>query len=76
MARDEVERRERALFRSPSRVGCVEKLAVARKLTLAAEMNGRFVANWRVWRWVEEALRDGDGDGAPGVDVSAESDAA
>jgi hypothetical protein len=77
MPRDEVERCERASFGSPSsRAGCVEKLAVARKLTVAAEMNGRFVADWRVWRWVEEALRDGDGDGDPGVDVSAESDAA
>ena len=70
MARDEAERREQGSFGSPSRAGCVEKLAVARKLTLAAEVNGRFVADWRVWRWVEEALRDGDGDGnadgAPG----------
>lgn len=64
MPRDEVERRERASFGSSARDGYTERLAVARKLTLAAEMNEKFVADSRVWRWVEDALT-GAGEGAP-----------
>ncbi|SPQ17634.1 be2a466e-a0d6-44d2-9225-397dbde39b44 [Thermothielavioides terrestris] len=35
-----------------------EKLAVARKLTLMSEMNERFVADRKLWRWIEDAMED------------------
>jgi hypothetical protein len=54
---DEVERQEGSSFGKPS-LATAEKMAVARKLTLMAEMNERFVADKRLWRWVEEALKD------------------
>ncbi|KAK1765978.1 hypothetical protein QBC33DRAFT_579267 [Phialemonium atrogriseum] len=33
------------------------RVAVARKLTLMLEMNKRFVADRRLWQWIEEALK-------------------
>ncbi|KAK4031791.1 hypothetical protein C8A01DRAFT_41762 [Parachaetomium inaequale] len=56
--RDEVERQERASFVRPSSPATQEKLAVARKLTLLAEMNERLVADRRLWRWIEDAMED------------------
>jgi hypothetical protein len=39
---------------------------VARKLTVAAEINDTFfIADRRLWRWVEEALKDLDEDDVP-----------
>ncbi|TWU72927.1 hypothetical protein ED733_000798 [Metarhizium rileyi] len=34
--------------------------AVARKLTVMAEINHKFLANSKLWRWVEHALRERD----------------
>ncbi|KAG7288585.1 hypothetical protein NEMBOFW57_004938 [Staphylotrichum longicolle] len=59
LAPDEVARHERASFGKPSLVA-TEKVAVARKLTLMAQMNDRFVADRRLWRWLEAALKDID----------------
>ncbi|OAR01856.1 hypothetical protein LLEC1_01798, partial [Akanthomyces lecanii] len=36
--------------------------AVARKLTVMAEINRNFVADSKLWRWIERALRERDGD--------------
>lgn len=36
------------------------RAAVARKLTLMSEMNPYFVADARLWRWIEGALREDD----------------
>ncbi|KAF5535558.1 altered inheritance of mitochondria [Fusarium napiforme] len=36
----------------------VERLAVARKLTLMFEMNPGFIGDRRLWRWIEEAMKD------------------
>ena len=35
-----------------------DRIAVARKLTVMSEMNKRFVADRRLWQWIEEALKD------------------
>ncbi|KAI3316650.1 kinase-like domain-containing protein [Xylariaceae sp. AK1471] len=35
----------------------LSSLAVARKLTLMSEMNSGFVADAKLWRWIENALR-------------------
>jgi hypothetical protein len=53
---EEVERQERQSFVRPSSPATQEKLAVARKLTLVAEINERFVADRRLWRWIEDAM--------------------
>lgn len=55
MPRDCVEQHERAAFGSPEPASTA-KLAVARKLTLMAEMNKEFIADRRLWRWVEDAM--------------------
>ena len=52
-----VRKQERAAFGSPPPA---ERLAVARKLTLVSEMNKGFVADRRLWQWVEKALEDVD----------------
>ncbi|KAF5551063.1 altered inheritance of mitochondria [Fusarium mexicanum] len=36
----------------------LERLAVARKLTLMDETNPGFIGDRRLWRWIEEALKD------------------
>ncbi|KAL2017730.1 hypothetical protein VTK56DRAFT_1700 [Thermocarpiscus australiensis] len=54
---DYVKRQEQASVGSRSRAH-PEKLAVARKLTLMSEMNERFVADRKLWRWSEDAMED------------------
>ncbi|KAF5678050.1 altered inheritance of mitochondria [Fusarium denticulatum] len=49
----EVKERETDVFSGDR----VERLAVARKLTLMSEMNRGFIGDWRLWRWIEEALK-------------------
>ncbi|KAK4153916.1 hypothetical protein C8A00DRAFT_33317 [Chaetomidium leptoderma] len=55
LSRDDVERHERAAFGRPSPAS-TEKMAVARKLTLVSEMNERFVADRRLWQWIEHFM--------------------
>ncbi|KAF4950123.1 hypothetical protein FGADI_8392 [Fusarium gaditjirri] len=50
---DEVKERENEVFSGEK----VDRLAVARKLTLMSEMNPGFVGDRRLWRWIEEALK-------------------
>ncbi|KAF5580907.1 altered inheritance of mitochondria [Fusarium pseudocircinatum] len=50
---DEVKEREIDVFSGDK----VERLAVARKLTLMSEMNPGFTGDRRLWRWIEEALK-------------------
>ncbi|CAH0016910.1 unnamed protein product [Clonostachys rhizophaga] len=40
----------------------IDRVAVAQKLTMMAEMNKKFIADGRLWRWIEAAL---EGQGAP-----------
>ncbi|KAF5234209.1 hypothetical protein FANTH_12246 [Fusarium anthophilum] len=49
----EVKERENDVFSGDK----LERLAVARKLTLMAEMNPGFVGDMRLWRWIEETLK-------------------
>ncbi|KAJ3539249.1 hypothetical protein NM208_g5564 [Fusarium decemcellulare] len=51
---EELQERERACF-PPSRTVNSDAIAVARKLTLMSEMNPAFLADHRLWQWVEEA---------------------
>ncbi|CAK7265210.1 hypothetical protein SEPCBS57363_001465 [Sporothrix epigloea] len=37
-----------------------ERLAVAQKVALAAEMNPHFVADYRLWRWIDAVMEDRD----------------
>lgn len=48
----EVRREEKEYFETMD----VGKLALAQKVTLAAEMNPRFVADRRLWRWIDAAM--------------------
>ncbi|KAF5701292.1 altered inheritance of mitochondria [Fusarium mundagurra] len=50
---DEVKEREIDVFSDDK----VERLAVARKLTLMSEMNPGFIGDRRLWRWIEEAMK-------------------
>ena len=51
---EELEEKERACF-PLSRTKDSDAIAVARKLTLMSEMNPGFIADHRLWQWVEEA---------------------
>ncbi|KIL95592.1 hypothetical protein FAVG1_00329 [Fusarium avenaceum] len=53
---EEVKEREKDVF---SRVKS-DRLAIARKLTIMSEMNPGFVGDKRLWRWLDEALKDCD----------------
>lgn len=37
-----------------------DRRAIARKLTVMAELNGSFLASSKLWRWIEGALRPGN----------------
>ena len=52
-----VEMEERAAF-GADMAACTDRVAVARKLTLMSTMNERFVADRRLWQWLEDALKD------------------
>ncbi|KAF9770263.1 hypothetical protein IL306_012213 [Fusarium sp. DS 682] len=51
---EELQKEERAYF-PPSRTLNSDVIAVARKLTLMSEMNPAFLADHRLWQWIEEA---------------------
>ncbi|EXL65931.1 hypothetical protein FOPG_17868 [Fusarium oxysporum f. sp. conglutinans race 2 54008] len=51
---EELHEREQACF-PPNRTVNSDAIAVARKLTLMSEMNPAFLADHRLWQWVEEA---------------------
>ncbi|KAF5588710.1 altered inheritance of mitochondria [Fusarium pseudoanthophilum] len=53
LTNDEMKEREINVFSGDK----VERLAVARKLTLMSEMNPGFIGDRRLWRWIEEALK-------------------
>jgi hypothetical protein len=53
---EELQERERACF-PPKRTVNTDAIAVARRLTLMSEMNLAFLADHRLWRWVEEARK-------------------
>lgn len=57
LSQDYVKRQEQAAFGSSQAVNS-DRLALARKLTLMSEMNKRFVADRRLWRWIEDTLED------------------
>ncbi|KAK4145396.1 uncharacterized protein C8A04DRAFT_26905 [Dichotomopilus funicola] len=48
----EISRREKEYFDAAG----AKRLAIARKVAFAAKMNPRFVADGRLWRWVDEVL--------------------
>lgn len=52
---EEVKEYEEAVFASAEEKKC-DNLSVARKLTLMSEMNPGFVADRRLWKWIEGAL--------------------
>ena len=52
---EEIEEKEKGTFCYAEKDGS-DSLAVARKLTLMAEMNPGFVADGRLWRWIEDAV--------------------
>lgn len=54
-AESEVRREEKEYFDSMG----AWNLALARKMTLAAEMNPRFVADRRLWRWIDAVMEGG-----------------
>lgn len=64
MPENEVEREERMAFSSRAtgadgmKVNNTKAIAVARKLTLMSEMNEDFIADRRLWLWIEEALKE------------------
>jgi hypothetical protein len=63
---EEVAREEGESFGCPTTPRTVQRIAVARKLTVAAEINDTFsLADRRLWRWVEEALKDLDENDVP-----------
>lgn len=49
-----------------SKLEGIERHAIARKITLASELSRDFVADARLWRWIEEAI----GERPTGVDVN------
>ena len=53
----DIEREEREYFSSQQHVG-TNREAVARKLTVMAELNPAMVADRRLWHWMERALKD------------------
>ncbi|KFA48439.1 hypothetical protein S40293_00294 [Stachybotrys chartarum IBT 40293] len=53
---EELQEKERAWF-IPSRTANSDAVAVARKLTLMSEMNPGFLADHRLWQWVEDARK-------------------
>lgn len=53
----DIEREEREYF---SQVG-LKRLALSRKLTLISNMNGGFIADQRLWKWLAEAVNLEDG---------------
>lgn len=54
---EEVQEKELAWF-TPGRIVNSDAIAVARKLTLMSEMNPAFLADHRLWRWIEEARKE------------------
>ncbi|KAK3393983.1 hypothetical protein B0H63DRAFT_531933 [Podospora didyma] len=56
--KEQLREREQSCFGTKS--DATEKRAVARKLTIAYEMNPRFLADVKLWRWLENALRKDD----------------
>ncbi|CVK88378.1 uncharacterized protein FMAN_04945 [Fusarium mangiferae] len=54
LTEDEVKAREKEVFSGDE----LDRLAVARKLTLMSEMNPGFIGDRRLWLWVEEALEE------------------
>ncbi|KAF5669496.1 kinase-like domain-containing protein [Fusarium circinatum] len=54
LSAEELQEKERACF-PPKRTVNTDSIAVARKLTLMSEMNPLFLADHRLWKWVEEA---------------------
>jgi hypothetical protein len=50
---DEVKEREKVVFSGNK----LDRLAVARKLTVMSEMNPGFIGDRRLWRWIEGALK-------------------
>ena len=56
IAVEELQEKERACF-PPSRTVNSDAIAVATKLTLMSEMNPGFLADHRLWQWVEEARK-------------------
>ncbi|KAG5812658.1 hypothetical protein H9Q74_013031 [Fusarium xylarioides] len=59
LSTEELLEKERAYF-SPKRTVNTDSIAVARKLTLMSEMNPAFLADHRLWKWVEKALEHND----------------
>ncbi|KAI1064025.1 hypothetical protein LB506_005725 [Fusarium annulatum] len=59
LSAEELQERERACF-SPKRSVNTDSIAVAIKLTLMSEINPTFLADRRLWKWVEET-REQDG---------------
>lgn len=53
-----VARHERDAFGTLLKESAVEMIAVARKLTAMMEMNETFVADTRLWRWIENVMED------------------
>ncbi|CZR40270.1 uncharacterized protein FPRO_05170 [Fusarium proliferatum ET1] len=51
---EEMKTREKDVFYGDE----VDRLAVARKLTLMSEMNPGFIGDRRLWLWIEEALKE------------------
>jgi len=51
---DEMRTREKDIFSGDK----LDRLAVARKLTLMSEMNPGFLGDRRLWLWIEEALEE------------------
>ncbi|VTT59234.1 unnamed protein product [Fusarium fujikuroi] len=54
LAAEELRERQRACL-PPKRTANTDSIAVARKLTLMSELNPTFLADHRLWKWVEEA---------------------
>lgn len=54
LSAEELLERERACF-PPKRTENTDSVAVARKLTLMSELNPTFLADHKLWKWVEEA---------------------
>lgn len=51
---EEVKTREKDVFSGDE----LDRLAVARKLTLISEMNPGFIGDRRLWLWIEEAIKE------------------
>ena len=54
LSSEELQEREQGVFSHVE----MDRLAIARKLTLMSEMNLGFVGDRRLWLWLEDALRD------------------